>query len=124
MVKKKAAKKKTAKRAYTKRAGRPADGIDAFTVEEAPPPPVRGASPEKLMILIKVEKTLRIVQPGQAFIIPTEWRHTIERYLKRHYPSERFEFNRIADNPDALRIYRLVWEKNAATAKKGGKHAR
>lgn len=122
--KKKTAKKTPAKRRYKKRTQKLVDGTDAFTVEEAPPPLVRGATPEKLKILAKVEKTLHIVQPGQAFIIPTEWRHTIERYLKRHYPVERFEFNRIPDNPDAMRIYRLAWDKNAPRAKKGGNHAR
>lgn len=95
-----------AKRQYTKKTDA-SDADNTFHIEVAPPPLIRGATIEKLNMLDKVDRTMRSTKPGQAFIIPAFSENTIKRHLRRTYEDDRFAFMKIADNPDALRVYRL-----------------
>lgn len=123
---KKKTKQQPRKRAYKKKndafwgtdKGTPTKKVssgDPFTIEATPPPLVRGATPEKLALYDKVDATMRLTKPGQAFIIPAKHRGIIEAHLRRKYIEDRFAFGKIADNPDAVRVYRLAF------IQKGGK---
>lgn len=98
------------KRPYKKRSqlnGETLDQTETFEIDENPPIFVRGATPEKIKMFNKLEKTLLTVRIGQAFIIPAEFHNMIERYLKLNYTTERFGYYKIPDNPNAVRVYRL-----------------
>lgn len=84
-------------------------GTDTFEIEAAPPPAIRGADPKRLEFLAKLQRTIGKVKPGQAFIIPTAFRNSAERYLKMEVPSYRFAFMVIPDNREALRVYKFEW---------------
>lgn len=83
--------------------------VDTFKIELAPPPAIRGGDPERLKFLAKLQRTVGKVQPGQAFIIPTNFRNSAERYLKVEVPSYRFAFMAIPDNQEATRVYKFEW---------------
>jgi hypothetical protein len=110
---KKVAAPPKAKRAYNRKIQKPIPdpNPDMLEIETAPPPPLRGASLEKLEFLDKVDRTLEFVQTGQAFIIPIERRDIVAAHLKRKYADERWPFMKIANNPKSLRVYRLAYNK-------------
>lgn len=104
---KKALKKK---RAYKKRTALVTSHdsfTDTFEIEVAPPPVLRGADPQRLRFLAKLKRTVEIVQPNQAFIIPSKFRNSGETWLKRNYPDFRFTFSAIPDNKEAVRVYKF-----------------
>jgi hypothetical protein len=86
---------------------------DIFEVEKMPPPFIGRWNPERAAILAKVDETLKTVNVGQAFIIPTEYRGTVFKYLRDSYPADKFATQIIPDNPDKLRVYRLAYPKKA-----------
>lgn len=108
------AKAKKQKRAYTKRLPPVVSATsknETFLVEELPPPPLRGASLEKLALLDKVDRTLPNVKPGQAFIIDAKDKNIVQSHLKRVCSSEQFLYMKVHDNPNAIRVYRLDTKK-------------
>lgn len=84
-------------------------GLDIFEIEIAPPPAIRGADPERLAFLAKLARTVKAVQPGQAFIIPSKYRSSAKRYVEANESEFRFTCAVIPDNPEVLRMYKFEW---------------
>lgn len=106
----KAAKKKNLGRVI-KPASRPVSTDGAFEIEKNPPIPRFKAKSEKLQLLIdRVDKTLAVLRPGEAFIMPSKSIASIRKYLRRHYVGERFWCKPILDNKEMMRVY---WLKTA-----------
>lgn len=82
---------------------------EMFTIEDTPPPAIRGATPQKLALYAKIDRTLLSLKTDQAFVIPQLMRNTVESYLKRNYTRDRWSFSAIADNPSSMRVYRFAW---------------
>lgn len=93
---------------------------DLFEILTDPPPPVRGATPETVAFIAKLDRTLLHIKLGQAFIIPGNKKPLVERHIKATLPltEERFTFMKIADNPGFVRVYRLPIDKKTKSYKK------
>lgn len=98
------------KKKYLKKQA-PVETLETFEIEKNPPPFVSRWNPERVAILSKVDATLKSVKPGEAFIIRTDQRNTIQKHLRDSYPNDRFSFQLIHDNPDKSRVYRLAYPK-------------
>jgi hypothetical protein len=85
--------------------------VDIFEIERNPPPFTSRWNPERAAILAKVDETLKTVNIGEAFIVPAKYRHTVSKYVTENYPADKFSFQAIHDNPDAVRVYRLAYPK-------------
>src|SRR5688572_24608166 len=94
------------------------DAVDTFEILVDPPPPIRGAAKEGIEFLQKLARTLDQVKVGQAFIIPTNKKPAVDKYVKTHYFSERFVFIKIPDNPKSTRVHRLALVPSTAKKKK------
>ncbi len=108
---------KTAKKAAKKR-GRPAKKrgrkpnavavIDAniFEIEETPPPPrFRGTTPEVEALKEKIKRTLQQLKPGQAFILPSEHRSAVRKFLSDAYPDKYLTIGTVPGNDAVVRVY-------------------
>lgn len=79
--------------------------VTAFEIEAAPP--FYRNNPDLQITLKRVEATINIMQPGQAFIVPSKSRHTIKKFIEEKYPDLLFRYSKIKDNPAMMRIYYL-----------------
>jgi len=120
MVKKKASKKATpTKRQYVKkntqhwaelrqRQNKRQHIIDEGALEpfeiEAAPPSFR-LNPDLAHTLKRIEETVKVLLPGQAFIVPSKSRHTIKKFIEEKWPAYKFMYSVIKDNRSMMRIY-------------------
>ncbi len=96
------------KRAYRKRATASLNA-EIFEIEVSPPAPSgRSTLPETLALFEKIDRTIEQMKLGQAFIVPASKRVSIRRHLNDTFPADRFALVKIADNPDNIRIYKLL----------------
>lgn len=108
---KKVVAKKPRKRAYKKtgkysiKNASQLESDQPFEIE-AKPPGYR-VNPELQTTLKRVDATIKVLLPNQAFIVPAKSRHTIKKHLKENYPRLLFMYSRIADNPSMMRVYLL-----------------
>jgi|ERR1044072_1575620 hypothetical protein len=119
-MKKKAAGRPAKKKAYKKRnkeywdslknKGRtnalPNDfKIVAYEIESKPPS--YRSNPDLEITLKRVEATVHIIKPGEAFVVPSKSRHTIKKFIEEKWPNLLFRYSKIKDNPGMMRIYFL-----------------
>jgi hypothetical protein len=78
-----------------------------FTIEKNPPAPVRADQAQLQSILQKIDRTVEVIQVGQAFTMPMNVKHSIQRHIKEKHHKMKFRFAAIPDNPDMMRIYRI-----------------
>lgn len=83
------------------------DDNDTFEILVDPPPPIRGATKESIEFIDRLVRTLDQVKVGQAFIIPTNKKPAVHKYVKTYYAGDRFVFIKIPDNPKSTRVHRL-----------------
>lgn len=103
---KKAAKKKApAKRKYVKRAIVNTQQVKPFEIE-ANPPSFR-LNPDLQNVLKRIEETIKILKPGQAFVVPSKSRHSIKKFIEENWPQRKFLYSIIKDNTGMMRIYFL-----------------
>lgn len=90
----------------------PVETPETFEIEKNPPPPSYSKwNPERDAIIKKIEATLRGVKTGEAFIIEAKNKNTVQGYLSKAYPEERFSYILIPDNPEKMHVYRLTYPK-------------
>jgi len=102
----KTAKKKTAKKRGRDPGSTKAMSLDIFEIEAAPPPHrFRGTTPEVEMLKEKIKRTMEYLKPGQAFIVPSEHRVAVRRFLTTEYPDKVMLTAAIPGNDAVIRVY-------------------
>lgn len=89
------------KRKYEKKNA--AINIQPFEIETAPPS--YRLNPDLANVLNRIEKTIKIMSPGQAFVVPGKSRHSIKKFIEQKWPLHQFVYSKIKDNPTMMRIY-------------------
>lgn len=77
--------------------------VMAFEIEKQPPS--YRSNPDLELTLRRVEATINMMEPGQAFVVPSKSRHTIKKFIDENWPSLLFRYSKIKDNPGMMRIY-------------------
>lgn len=83
---------------------------DDFEIEATPPPYLRGNSLDRMEFIDKLQRTVKVVKPGEAFIIPKAKRHTAVNYLKTNCSEYRYLFQPVLGSDDKLRVYCFEWQ--------------
>ncbi len=85
---------------------------DTFEIEVSPPPTNgRGSLAESIIVLGKLDRTLKLTKQGQAVIVPRKNTSSIKRHLKDNYPNDRFIFSKVNGSDSTWRMYRLPLAK-------------
>lgn len=101
--KKKAFKKSTpVKRKYVKKSTQQVN-LQPFEIEVNPPN--YRLNPELDVTLKRIDSTLPLIKPGQAFVVPSKSRQSIKKHLSEKYPNLIFVYSIIKDNSKTMRIY-------------------
>lgn len=83
---------------------------DGFEIETTPPPYLRGNSLDRMEFIEKLQRAVKVVKPGEAFIIPKAKRHTADNYLKTNCAEYRYLFQPVLGSDDKLRVYCFEWQ--------------
>lgn len=102
---KKSDKQKPIKRKYVKQAAVASNQSAAQPFEIETAPPNFRLNPDLANTLNRVEATINIIQPGQAFIVPSKSRHSIKKFIEEKWPLHQFLYSIIKDNKNMMRIY-------------------
>src|SRR5262245_38666719 len=62
--------------------------VTAFEIESEPPS--FRSNPELESVLKRVEATVKLIKPGQAFIVPARSRHSIKKFIDQKWPELAF----------------------------------
>lgn len=105
--KKKATKKKAINKAelLKARTGYTDAVVVPFEIEAAPPS--YRLNPDLMHTLKRVEATIKLMKPGEAFVVPSKSRHSIKKMIEEKWPDLLFRYSKIKDNPAMMRIYFL-----------------
>jgi len=79
---------------------------DVFEVDLNPPMPYRGAELDQILY-DKVERTLKVTPLNKAFIIDSNLKHKVSKYLLEKHHEFKFKFFTIEDNKTKTRVYKL-----------------
>jgi len=79
-----------------------------FEIEENPPVIGRSAFG---ITMERIDATLKLLKPGQAFVMPSISINSVRKYLRQTYTSEKFSCTVIQDNPEMMRVFWFLQKK-------------
>lgn len=81
------------------------DASDVFKIETDPPPVVTGHMERSIELRGKIDRTLKIIKPGQAFIVADYTKSGVRNILNKHWPEHKFTCVAVPGNDKAVRVY-------------------
>ena len=92
------------KRAYTRRNILNLEPpVAPFEIEKYPPN--YRLNPDLEATLKRIDATLAIIKPGEAFVVGSKSRHSIKKHISEKYPNLVFVYSLIKDNKKMMRVY-------------------
>lgn len=79
--------------------------FEPFEIITDAEPPRNGVTMQTQLMRNRVDVTMNVVKPGQAFIVPFKNRGAIASHLKNKWPSERFTLSKVLGNDEVMRVY-------------------
>lgn len=100
-AKKRGRKPKAEKSALTKWT----TNADTFEIETDPPPIITGHIERSLKLRGRLERTLKLLKPGQAFIVYNYSKSAVRKQLTQHFSQHRFTCLSVPDKDKTVRVY-------------------
>jgi len=101
-AKKKAAKKSPAPTRSKAPINLQPEIADTYEIDLTPPPIRKFAMAERLA---RIDRTIAVLKPGQAFTMPSKSRVIARRHISNAFPYDVFSFQKIAGNDELIRVY-------------------